>query len=118
MEKRDGWAKVEVLEGREWTSGQIAGPVSGVYVSGSEKGLTRAVSEWLPQAPIVIVHDLGEEAVELINAGAVTLAIDQNPEEQAARSIAVLLGRFGLVSGTVHTGLVPFTLHTRHNLPA
>jgi hypothetical protein len=45
-----------------------------------------------------------------------TLAIDQNPEEQARRAIELLLRRFGYHDATGEPNEVPFTIYSPENL--
>lgn len=107
---------VEVLEGTAWARAACDLSVAGIYVAGSSAPLAAGLGEWLAAAPVVIVHDLGEEVRQLITSGAITLAIDQNPEEQASRSVALLLSRFGVIPLATEGALVPFTIHTRYNI--
>lgn len=52
----------------------------------------------------------------MMKTGVVALAIDQNPEEQASRSVALLLARFGLTAHAPEAGIVSFTVHTKYNI--
>ncbi|WP_439397904.1 LacI family DNA-binding transcriptional regulator [Bradyrhizobium sp. PMVTL-01] len=107
---------VEIMEGDECPKGMSKDPVSGIYVAGSKNGLAHTVAPWLARAPIVIVHDLSDEVRQMMKTGVVALAIDQNPEEQASRSVALLLARFGLTAHAPEAGIVSFTVHTKYNI--
>jgi len=53
----------------------------------------------------------------MLASGVMTVAIDQNPEEQARRAIDVLLQRFGYGERLNTLGEVPFTIYGPENLP-
>jgi len=107
---------VDVLEGDAWPRTTCDQSVGGLYIAGSKVSLALSLEPWLPTNPVVIVHDLDEEVQRLMHGGAITLTIDQNPEEQASRSIAILLSRLGITSHNDDATMVPFTIHTRHNI--
>ena len=65
---------------------------------------------------VFIGHELSEHTRRMLVDGTMTLAIDQNPEEQAQRAIDVLLKRFGHIEGEVAAEEVPVTLFSPENI--
>ena len=91
----------------------------GVYNAG---GANRAIERSLGQAGLAgkvvfIGHELTVHTMRMLASGVMTVAIDQNPEEQARRAIDVLLQRFGYGERLNTLGEVPFTIYGPENLP-
>ncbi|MND08542.1 hypothetical protein D3C83_312320 [compost metagenome] len=53
----------------------------------------------------------------MLSAGIMTLAIDQNPEQQARKAIDLLLRRFGYSTGPAEPSDVPYTIFSPENIP-
>ena len=90
----------------------------GIYNAG---GANRAVERALTAAGlsgrvVFIGHELTIHTARMLAAGVMTLAIDQNPEEQARRAIELLLRRFGYHDAAGEPDEVPFTIHSPENL--
>ena len=67
---------------------------------------------------VFIGHELTVHSARMLSAGIMTLAIDQNPEQQARKAIDVLLRRFGYTSGPAEPSDVPYTIFSPENIPA
>lgn len=90
----------------------------GIYNTG---GANRAVERALKAAAgarkvVFIGHELTVHTKRMLNAGTLTLVIDQNPEQQARSAIDVLLRRFGYVEKKAEPTEVAFTIHGPENL--
>ena len=107
---------LEVLEGSAWPDKVCDPRVSGLYFAGWDGNLSEDIRRWTDASPLVIAHDLGDKEKLLMKQGHIAIAIDQNPEEQAARSLSILLERLGIEQAWEKTGSVPFTIHTSHNI--
>lgn len=92
---------------------------SGIYnAGGANRAVDRAlVANGLAGNLIFIGHELTVHTAGMLASGVMTLAIDQNPEEQARRAIDVLLQRFGYAGGMPESQEVPFALYCRENVP-
>jgi LacI family transcriptional regulator len=90
----------------------------GIYNAG---GANRAVKQallgaGLARSAVFIGHELTVHTKPMLEAGVMTLTIDQNPEEQARRAIEVLLRRFGYHDASSPPGEVPFTIYCPENV--
>jgi LacI family transcriptional regulator len=93
--------------------------IAGIYNTG---GANRAVERALVQSgntppAIFIGHELTANTGRMLADGVMTLAIDQNPEEQARRAVDIVLHRFGYTSSVPDAGPVPFTIFSPENTP-
>ena len=90
----------------------------GLYNTG---GANRAVEaalkgEGMAGKVAFVGHELTEHTRRMLAEGTMTLAIDQNPEQQARRAIDVLLKRFGYIEADVAAREVPVTLYSPENI--
>ena len=60
---------------------------------------------------------LVNHAARMLAEGVMTLAIDQNPEQQARKAIDVLLRRFGYTSAPAEASDVPYAIFGPENIP-
>ena len=95
-----------------------------IYNAGAaNRAVTAAIDgAKLETKPIFIGHELTENTRAMLRSGLMTLAIDQNPEQQARSAVDVLLHHFGFVEANWMTvPYVPntsFTLYGPENVPA
>jgi LacI family transcriptional regulator len=99
---------------------QHGGAVAGIYnTGGANRAIERAVAAvGLVNKVVFIGHELTVHTARMLSAGVMTLAIDQNPEQQARKAIDVLLRRFGYTSSPAESGDVPYTIFSPENVPA
>lgn len=94
-------------------------PIVGVYnTGGANRAVERAVAhdDW-ETMPVFIGHELTANTARMLSEGLMTLAIDQNPEEQARRAVNLVLHRFGYTTASPENGPVPFTIFSPENIP-
>lgn len=94
-------------------------PIVGIYnTGGANRAVERAMArvEWT-ERPVYIGHELTIHTARMLSEGVMTLAIDQNPEEQARRAIDILLRRFGYTGTEAESNPVPFTIYGPENIP-
>ena len=94
-------------------------PVAGIYnTGGANRAVERAVSvAGLAGKAVFIGHELTVHTARMLSAGVMTLAIDQNPEQQARKAIDVLLRRFGYTSAPAEPSDVPYAIFGPENIP-
>jgi len=107
--------QIRIIEGDEWCQTPPQNDVAGLYLAGWNGLLTEYLGRWNVDTSIVIAHDLGATEQSLLKDGKITIAIDQNPEEQARKSIALLMERMGIESDYSKGSAVPFSIQTQHN---
>jgi len=90
----------------------------GLYnAGGANRAVERAlVAGSLARRLVFIGHELTVHTARMLADGVMTLAIDQNPEEQARRAIGMLLRRFGYHDAAGEAPEVPFTIYSPENL--
>ena len=90
----------------------------GIYnAGGANRAVERALSaRGLAGKAVFIGHELNLHSARMLADGVMTLAIDQNPEEQARRAIELLLRRFGYHDAAGEPNEVPFTIYSPENL--
>jgi LacI family transcriptional regulator len=124
-----GLAVFKVLEGHDHQQkseqllrdqfGAAREPIVGIYnTGGANRAVERALAqvEWT-ERPVFIGHELTVHTARMLSDGVMTLAIDQNPEEQARRAIEILLRRFGYTGTEAEPNPVPFTIYGPENIP-
>jgi LacI family transcriptional regulator len=94
--------------------------VVGIYnTGGANRAVERAVTATgLANKLVFIGHELTVHSARMLSAGVMTLAIDQNPEQQARKAIDVLLRRFGYTAAPAEPNDVPYTIFGPENIPA
>lgn len=92
--------------------------MAGVYNAGIEHSLMGRFLEQkrVSRPPVLVGHDLGPEAREMLREGAMTLVIDQNPDMQIRKALAILARRFGIDGIAEEDPVVPFTVHVRDSI--
>jgi LacI family transcriptional regulator len=90
----------------------------GIYnAGGANRAVERALAATgLARKVVFIGHELTVHTARMLAEGVMTLAIDQNPEEQARRAIELLLRRFGYHDAAGEPNEVPFTIYSPENL--
>jgi LacI family transcriptional regulator len=93
--------------------------VAGIYnTGGANRAVERAITAvGLANKMVFIGHELTVHSARMLSAGMMTLAIDQNPEQQARKAIDVLLRRFGYSTGPAEPSDVPYTIFSPENIP-
>jgi LacI family transcriptional regulator len=92
--------------------------VAGIYnPGGANRAVERAVNAvGLGNKLVFVGHELTVHTSRMLASGMMTLAIDQNPEQQARKAIDVLLRRFGYTAGPAEPNEVPFTIFGPENI--
>lgn len=120
----------EILEGRDdyLTSELVVRealrrhPTSvAIYNTGGAHRAVAAAIQSLDRKPIFVGHELDETTRQLLRDGAMALAIDQNPDQQARLALEIALESVGLEGPSWSArprGAVPFTLYSPENLPS
>lgn len=93
--------------------------IVGIYnTGGANRAVDKAIGQvaW-QQRPVFIGHELSIHTARMLSTGVMTLAIDQNPEEQARRAVDVLLRRFGHSDTPPEANDVAFTIFGPENIP-
>jgi len=92
--------------------------IVGLYnTGGANRAVERALSSLEPaRRPVFIGHELTVHTARMLSEGAMTLTIDQNPEEQARRAVDVLLRRFGYAESSPEATEVPFSIFGPENV--
>jgi len=95
------------------------GTIAGLYnTGGANRAVERAITEAGLAGRIVFIgHELTVHTARMLSSGLMTLAIDQNPEQQARRAIDVLLRRFGYTTALAEPSDVPYTIFSPENVP-
>jgi LacI family transcriptional regulator len=94
-----------------------AGTVGIYNAGGANRAVERALAaRGLAGQAVFIGHELNLHSARMLADGVMTLAIDQNPEEQARRAIELLLRRFGYHDTAGEPNEVPFTIYSPENL--
>lgn len=98
-------------------------PIHALYnVGAGNRAIGAVISpEFFREPPLFIGHELTPYTIPMLREGRMTFALDQNPDQQAAFAVDVILNHFG------HTDIggleppyaspVPVTLYTPRNLP-
>lgn len=94
-----------------------SGNVVGIYNAGAENAVVDcATTANCDRSPVLIGHDLTDETVQMLQTGAMSLVIDQNPDLQAQKALRILAARFGLSDEATESPVVPFTIHVKDNI--
>ncbi|WP_457853023.1 hypothetical protein [Sinorhizobium medicae] len=92
--------------------------MAGIYNAGaSDAAVERAISTMNRQlAPVLVGHDLTENAARMLQNGVMAVVIDQNPDLQAQKALRILAARFGISNEAQESPIVPFTIHVKDNI--
>ncbi len=125
-ERRKDLAIAEILSGQDQTSltHQLVykalmrrRDIAGIYnAGGGRAGVGSALeAAGLAGRIVFIAHELTDRSREMMTKGTMTLAIDQNPEEQARQALAYLLKHFEYTDEFVPSP-VPFSVITEETI--
>ncbi|MDX1157562.1 substrate-binding domain-containing protein [Sinorhizobium medicae] len=114
IEARGDDAAAEYMLCKALTEGEVAG----IYNAGaSDAAVERAISTMNRQlAPVLVGHDLTENAARMLQNGVMAVVIDQNPDLQAQKALRILAARFGISNEAQESPIVPFTIHVKDNI--
>ncbi len=96
--------------------------IVGVYNAGAPNDAVELAlrKSALQQQPIFIGHELTPQSCKMLQEGTMTLAIDQNPQQQARLAVDILLHHFGYAEHpefkTPYSATIDFTLHGPENV--